>query len=142
MPRSAKGRAALHKQWRAGGGNSTRKGGGPHFDTGRYGAALARRAGDTVMKATMNQRGFRRDYLPTSLAYYEKALHISANHAGWQTVRCPFHDDKHASLSVNLEHGGFRCHACGAKGGDILAFHMRRHDLGFKAAAKELGAWV
>lgn len=38
--------------------------------------------------------------------------------AGWVDVRCfnPDHDDRHASCSVHSEHGGFRCHACAAKG--------------------------
>jgi DNA primase len=94
------------------------------------------------MNSIVNQRGFRREYLPTPRTYYERALSITAGRSGWRTVRCPFHNDKHASLSVHLDHGGFRCHACGAKGGDVLAFHMLRHGLGFKAAAKELGAWV
>ena len=50
--------------------------------------------------------------------------------------------DKHPSLSINFDTGGFFCHACGARGGDLLAFHMRRHGLDFKAAARELGAWT
>jgi hypothetical protein len=32
--------------------------------------------------------------------------------------------------------------ACGAKGGDVLAFHMQLNGLGFIAAAKSLGAWL
>ena len=60
----------------------------------------------------------------------------------WRTVRCPFHDDKHASLSINADTGGFLCHACGARGGDVLSFHMQRHGLDFKTAAQELGAWT
>jgi hypothetical protein len=31
--------------------------------------------------------------------------------------------------------------ACGTRGGDVLAFHMRRYELGFIDAAKSLGAW-
>jgi hypothetical protein len=30
---------------------------------------------------------------------------------------------------------------CGARGGDVLAYHMAAHGLGFVEAAKELGAW-
>ena len=30
---------------------------------------------------------------------------------------------------------------CGAKGGDVLAFHMQRHGLRFIEAARALGAW-
>jgi len=31
--------------------------------------------------------------------------------------------------------------ACGAKGGDILAFHMERYGFNFVEAVKALGAW-
>jgi hypothetical protein len=42
---------------------------------------------------------------------------------------------------VQLDTGGFRCMACGAHGGDVLAFHMQRYGLAFIEAAKALGAW-
>lgn len=32
-------------------------------------------------------------------------------------VRCPFHDDRHASLSIDLEQGWWLCFACGVRGG-------------------------
>jgi hypothetical protein len=31
--------------------------------------------------------------------------------------------------------------ACGISGGDILAFHMKRHGFNFVEAVKDLGAW-
>jgi len=31
--------------------------------------------------------------------------------------------------------------ACGVRGGDVLAFHMQRHEMRFADAAKSLGAW-
>lgn len=31
--------------------------------------------------------------------------------------RCPFHDDRHDSMSVNVVTGQFKCHACGVQGG-------------------------
>lgn len=34
---------------------------------------------------------------------------------------CPFHDDKTASLQVNLEKNFYKCHACGKKG-DVIQF--------------------
>ena len=34
-----------------------------------------------------------------------------------RSARCPFHDDRTASLSVNVEKNAYLCHACGAKGG-------------------------
>lgn len=32
-------------------------------------------------------------------------------------VRCPFHDDRHASMSIDLERGFWICFACGERGG-------------------------
>jgi DNA primase len=37
----------------------------------------------------------------------------------------PFHDDTNPSLSINLNIGCFNCFACGTKGGDLIAFHMK-----------------
>jgi DNA primase len=34
-------------------------------------------------------------------------------------VKCPFHNDKTASMQVNLEKNFYKCHACGAKGDQI-----------------------
>lgn len=35
---------------------------------------------------------------------------------GWQAVRCPFHDDRRASGSINPDKGFYRCHGCGVNG--------------------------
>ena len=80
---------------------------------------------------------------PDLLSYYPtelERLHPTGRHA---SARCPFHDDAHPSLTVNLASGAFRCHVpeCGAQGRGVLDFHMARHGLGFVAAAKALGAW-
>lgn len=42
-------------------------------------------------------------------------------------VRCPFHDDSHASCSINITKRVFRCHAagCPAKSGDLITFLAR-----------------
>lgn len=56
---------------------------------------------------------------------------------GWQMVKCPFHDDKHASMGVNREHGGFKCHACGASG-DAVGFYMQWHSVSFIDACRAL----
>ena len=57
--------------------------------------------------------------------------------SGWQMVKCPFHDDTHASMSVNREHGGYKCHACGACG-DRIGFYMQWHSVSFLDACKAL----
>lgn len=82
-----------------------------------------------------------RDRLPDPARYYgnhvDKLSKPQGN--GWAQGRCPFHEDRNASLSVNLAHprGGWKCFAgCGA--GDLVSFHMRRTGLTFKDAAREL----
>jgi len=51
---------------------------------------------------------------------------------------CPFHDDKHPSLSVNADKGVFLCRSCGV-GGDVVEFVKRIEGVDFKTAAKRLG---
>ena len=79
--------------------------------------------------------------LPAS-AYYRRALPTmpDARHAGWvDGGLCPFHDDRHrGNFRVNLDTGAFCCFSCGAKGGDILAFHQRRHGLDFQEVIRDL----
>ena len=45
---------------------------------------------------------------------YVKDLRHSNNNQ--YVGRCPFHDDKKASLSINMDRGVYNCHACGATG--------------------------
>ena len=91
----------------------------------------------------MANSNYSRALLPSPQEYYAIELDALRGSGRSATARCPFHDDRHPSLSVNLETGAFRCRvpACGAHGGDVLAFHMARYDLSFVAAAKSLGAW-
>lgn len=50
---------------------------------------------------------------------------------GWTPMRCPFHEDKNASASVNAE--AFHCHACGISG-DAFKIIMEQEGLSFKDA--------
>ena len=85
--------------------------------------------------------GFDRNLLPNPSKYYsEQGLKLTGG-GGWKQALCPFHKDSGPSLRVHTDTGCFRCMACGAKGGDVLAFHMLRYGMGFKEAAKSLGAW-
>lgn len=52
--------------------------------------------------------------------------------ASWMG-RCPFHEDKSPSLSVNRDKGLFNCFGCGA-GGDVFDFVMRQQGVPFKEA--------
>ena len=96
-----------------------------------------------MLSATTARRrfSFRRDCLPNPADYYrEQGLKLIGG-GEWKSAVCPFHDDTRPSLRVRLATGAFRCMTCGAKGGDVLAFHMQRHGLRFIDAAKVLGAW-
>ena len=71
--------------------------------------------------------------------FYSKEFPKMKRRGDWATVLCPFHDDHEASLSINMNEGHFKCFACGAKGGDVIAYLMLRYGLGFKEACKRLG---
>lgn len=91
----------------------------------------------------MSAGRFDREALPDPLSYYtERAgLRLRPNHGVWRSAVCPFHEDTRPSLRVNVQVGAYKCHACNAHGGDVLAFHRTRHGLSFVAAARDLGAW-
>jgi hypothetical protein len=86
-------------------------------------------------------RKFRRDLLPTPMAYYSKERLKLLGRGDWRSAICPFHPDKNPSLRINIFRGGFLCHGCGEKGGDVLDFHKLRYSLGFVEAVNDLGAW-
>ena len=43
---------------------------------------------------------------------------------GWRPVKCPFHDDRIASASVNNDIGVFVCHACNVSGGPLKLIRL------------------
>jgi hypothetical protein len=50
---------------------------------------------------------------------------------------CCFHSEKNPSLSINVNSGFYKCHACDAEG-DVFGFYQRRFGCDFKTAIKEL----
>ena len=84
---------------------------------------------------------FKRDLLPDPQSYFEAQGMKLRGQGEWRMTKCVFHDDSHASLSVNVHTGAYRCHACQAAGGDVLAFHRQQTGASFIDAAKVLGAW-
>ena len=44
---------------------------------------------------------------------------------GWRKIKCPFHQDKHASAGINFDEQRFKCHGCGV-GGDVYDLIMER----------------
>lgn len=85
---------------------------------------------------------FDKSRLPSPASYYEAQGLVLKGKGAWRDAVCPFHADTKPSLRVRIETGAFKCMACGAHGGDVLAYHMQRHGLNFKAAAVALGAWI
>lgn len=82
-----------------------------------------------------------RNRLPDPDAYYRERVPKlgKANADGWAQGRCPFHEDRNESLSVNLRsvRGGWRCFAgCGR--GDLVSFHERLTGQPFKDAVRDL----
>lgn len=55
--------------------------------------------------------------------------------------KCPFHDDNHASFSVNREQNYWHCFA-GCGGGSVIDFWMKRQGIGFADAVRELANMV
>lgn len=77
---------------------------------------------------------------PDAELYYRQTIQkLGPERNGWALGLCPFHDDHNPSLSVNFQTGGFNCFACGAKGGNVIAFHAKLHfNDDWKAARRDL----
>lgn len=85
---------------------------------------------------------FDRRNLPDPISYYESEGLKLTSRGKWRTTECKFHGGSD-SMRINTDSGAFACMAgCGARGGDVLAYHMALHGLDFVEAAKALGAWV
>jgi hypothetical protein len=84
-----------------------------------------------------------RGSLPSPVSYLTaQGLLGNRPRSEWVSVRCPAHKsgaETHASLRISLVDGHFKCHACGASGGDILALHRLITGRGFRDAVLELG---
>jgi hypothetical protein len=83
---------------------------------------------------------FVKDRLPDVQSYFESEDVHLVGPGQWKTGPCHLHGGSD-SLRVNVRTGGWVCMNCMAKG-DMLAYHMQRHDLDFIAAARQLGAYV
>lgn len=81
--------------------------------------------------------------LPSPLQYLTKRGALIGKPRGeWAQIRCPAHkggDERNPSMSVSLVDGHFACHACGAKGGDVIELHRLATGLRFPAAVHDLG---
>ena len=89
----------------------------------------------------MRHGNFDRSRLPSPPAYFDSIGLKLTGKGAWRSALCPFHDDTRASLRVQYALGAFRCMACNAHGGDVLAFERLRTGKNFVDAARDLGAW-
>lgn len=86
------------------------------------------------------KRKLDRSKLPSPLNFY-KNLGIDLKGNGvWKMTKCPFHNDTHASMSINTDHGGFICHACG-QSGDMLSFYMSFKQVDFITTCNLFDLW-
>ena len=81
--------------------------------------------------------------LPTPSQYLtERGLLKSKARGEWAAITCPAHKggaEQNASLRVSQIDGHYCCHACGVKGGDIVALHRLITGMGFIEAVSGLG---
>ena len=84
---------------------------------------------------------FKKHNLPDPISYYESEGLKLDGHTVWRTTKCEFHGGR-TTMRINTSNGAFICMAgCGARGGNVLDYHMAAHVMNFKDAAKALGAW-
>ena len=85
---------------------------------------------------------FDRRNFPDPVGFYEERGLVLTGRGKWRTTSCAFHGGSD-SMRVNTATGAFVCMAgCGARGGDVLAYHMADTGTEFVEAAKALGCWV
>lgn len=50
---------------------------------------------------------------------------LRKDYNSWQKIKCPFHQDNHASAGVSIKDNIFVCHGCGIKGNgfNIIKLH-------------------
>ena len=84
--------------------------------------------------------GFDRSRQPDPIAFYEGQGLKLVGRGKWRTTSCIFHGGSD-SMRINTSTGGFICMACGAHGGDVLAYRMAAAGEDFTTAARALGAW-
>lgn len=85
--------------------------------------------------------GLNRALLPDPIEYLTARGYTVKGRGEWREMICPFHDDSTPSLRINSHKGCFKCMACEAKGGDLIAFHQLLTGKSFIEACKDLGAW-
>ena len=89
------------------------------------------------------RRTLDRGSIPTPAQYLShRGLLKSKPRGEWAAISCPVHkggSESNPSLRVSLVDGHFKCMACGAAGGDVVALHRIIAGVGFMDAVRELG---
>lgn len=68
------------------------------------------------------------------LEHYD--VQFRSDRQGEQSIRCPIHEDRVASASLNLDKGIWNCHSC-LRGGDALTVITEREQVDFETALKK-----
>ncbi len=96
-----------------------------------------------IRKPGAVRKSLDRGSLPAPLRYLsERGLLKGKPRSEWAAIVCPAHKggaEKNPSLRVSLIDGHFRCMACGASGGDVVALHRLVTGMGFRDAVRDLG---
>lgn len=88
----------------------------------RYGVSIPPRPTIAQIKARVHP-----------LSFYAQRLDPLVKRGRYAQARCPFHNDRHPSFSVDCETGTARCFACGWRG-DIVTFAMDFHGVSMPVA--------
>lgn len=96
-----------------------------------------------ILRHIPGKRLLDRQSLPNPQQYLiERELLKLKPRGEWVSICCPAHaggKEKNPSLRVSLIDGHFRCMACGASGGDLIALHRLTTGVGFLEAVRDLG---
>ena len=65
-------------------------------------------------------------------------LNADVKETKWQSLLCPFHEEKNPSFRILLPDGGYHCQGCGESGGNVIAFIMALHHHSFPDAIRYL----
>ena len=97
---------------------------------------------NNVPSASKNQITFDKASLPKpSIVLTKLGIRHTLN-GDWLVAYCPFHKEgreQNPSLRVNATSGHYKCHACGEKGGDVIALYRRAAGTGFGQTLSLMG---
>ena len=85
-----------------------------------------------------------RSKLPNPIWVLDKLKVRYRHRPTWIQIHCPFHgngQEHNPSMGMDARDGHYRCHACGAKGGDVIAFYRAVTGKSFSETLKDLGVY-